>query len=189
MWKYSRKLLICLYSLFLWPIALLHVFKHSKRDIVFVRRANDSVILRMKRFQTRIIKLRAVYMTVLSEDYSTPVAEINAISPGCCFMMWILYLKNNRTITAFRWKNAFCDLVGESSCACSVVAPCLNSPGCKVVNLNNMNKYKLVLLKLIIVALPPNVTYCICKCCTIFTKLIVSLAVWWDALMFLYSIN
>lgn len=54
---------------------------------LFPRRANDSVVLRLKRFQTRIIKLGAVYMTASGEDYDAPAAKINAISPGCCFMM------------------------------------------------------------------------------------------------------
>lgn len=54
---------------------------------LFLRRANDSAVLRLKRFQKRIIKLQAVYMTASGEDYDAPAAEINAISPGCCFMM------------------------------------------------------------------------------------------------------
>lgn len=77
---------LCLYPIFLCPIALLRTFKRSEMCL-FLHRANDSVVLRLKRFQTRIIKLRAVYMTASGEDYDAPAAEINAISPGCCFMM------------------------------------------------------------------------------------------------------
>lgn len=76
----------CLYSLFPCLIALLHIFKRLEARL-FLRRANDSLVLRLKQFQMRIIKLQAVYMTVSSEDYDAPAAEVNAISPGCCFMM------------------------------------------------------------------------------------------------------